>query len=163
MIIGAVVLCLGGYYAYYFLLGGKERAAQSYRDNMGLWEGEDILALFNAYYALEKKLGKDIALGAVGMQRNAMHLKIGLTSRNRMVIGYEQNDSPPQGYEPDQVRVSDSPRPRKQKTLAGPSGLEKTETIMIETPDGVNHYEVPGGAAQAIRDWAQAGHPAHPM
>lgn len=150
--IGAVVM--GGYYIYYTKFGGKARAEKTMRKTFGLAEGEQYLTIIPCYYALERKLGKEIALGAIGMKTSAMNLSIVITDQNRLIFANQQNGEKPMGFAPHQVRLFHSERPRASKRLVSQTGkLEKTETIVIETPAGANHYEMPESGIQAIRDW----------
>lgn len=144
---------MAAFYAYYFFLGGKERAHKRF----GLLEGERQVAIYHASYIPEDNLKKDLALGVVGMKRRGMTMTVTLTDQGYLVLGNQENKSTPRRYLPHQIAVRDSSKEMSGR-LAGPKGLEKIRALILVTPDaGEEHLAMVTSGVQALHDFAAQG------
>jgi hypothetical protein len=151
------VVAIGGYYAYFYLLGGKDRFQKNFRKQLGLRDGEVIHAVYNGYHAIERSMG-DHAMAVVGVSTRGAYFMLALTNQNRLVIGHNEGGSPPMGFEVGQVQVYGSNRKGDHKTLAGPTGkMENTQVVQVVGGSFDMHLQLPGSGAAAITTWSQGG------
>lgn len=150
---GLIALALGAYYIYYFKFGGKERALKRF----GLRPGENTMAVYHASYIPEDNMGKDLALGLVGMRRRGLSMTITFTDTGEILLGNQENKTEPRRYQAHEISVRQSPK-KMSGRLAGPKGLEKIESIVLITPDaGQEHLALATSGVQALRDFAESG------
>lgn len=156
---GFIALALAAYYVYYFKFGGKDRAMKGF----GLRPGEGIVAVYHASYVPEDNLGKDIALGVVGMRRRGLTMTITFTDQGHVLLGNQENKTEPRRYQPHELNLRNSPK-KMSGRLAGPKGLEKVDSIVLISSDaGEEHLSLVTSGVQALRDFVAGGqaHPGH--
>lgn len=147
---GLIGVALAAYYIYYFKFGGKERAHQKF----GLRPDEAAKAVYHAQYVLKQSVGKEIAMGLVGMSQRGMAMTVTFSDQGYLLLGNQENKSKPRRYQPHQVAVRDSSR-KVSGRIAGPAGLEKLVSIVLLTPDaGEEHLALAASGVQALREFA---------
>ncbi len=151
------VVLIGGYYAYFYLGGGKNRFQRQYRDKFGLQDGEQLHAVYSGYFAFQGSLGND-ALSLFGAGERGAHVLLGLTNLGRLVVGHNEAGGPPLAFAQGEVQVIGSPIKPNHKSLAGSTGKqEPSKVVQLQSPRGNVHLELPGGAVGAIQTWAGGG------
>lgn len=151
------VLLIGGYYAYFYLGGGKDRFNKMYRKKFGLRDGEQLHAVYTGYFAFQNSLGNE-ALSLIGAGKRGAHMLVGMTNLGRLVIGHNEAGDDPIAFEEGEVQVIGSPIKPNYGKLAGPTGKqEPSQVIQLMSNRGNVHLELPQGAVQAIQTWANGG------
>lgn len=151
------VIFIGGYYVYFFLLGGKKRFSDSYRKKFGLRDAEVVHGIYSGYFAFEKSVG-NTALTLFGAGERGAHVLMALTNQGRLLIGHNEAGGPPMSFQEGEVSVIGSGIKPNYKTLAGPTGKsEPTQVIQLTSVRGNVHLELPQGAVAAIQTWTSGG------
>jgi hypothetical protein len=144
---------LGGY--WWFKVGRHGGTAGYMNKKLGLREGEQISAMWMSYVDIDRSTADKVGEVLLNVRTRGINLMVALTSSGRLVIGDNENDNPPLGFQRGEVVVSDYPKAGDHKTLAGPNGLEKT-CVMLLTPSYGNplRLELVRSGFEAVSAWS---------
>jgi hypothetical protein len=151
-----VVLMVAGMGGYYWWKAGRHGGAAGYmRHQLGLQPGEEIQALWTAYYDIDRTLGDRVG-EVFGARVRGVNILVAITSRNRLAIGSNEKNSPPISFDKGSVQVSLHAETAEIGSLAGPNGLERAQVGLLTPTRGGAPFRIQIAASglQALQAWA---------
>lgn len=149
----AMVLALGGY--YWWKVGRRGGLGGYMNHKLGLNEGEQIQAMWTAYYDIDRTMGEKVG-EIFGAGVRGTNIFVAITSNGRLSIGNNEKDVQAITFTKGQVRITPHEKKAEHGKLAGPNGLEKACVAQFVPNQGQPfRIQIAESGAQALFSWAQ--------